>query len=100
MSTFDNPNLSESQRDFAIWLQTNTPYLLCLFDFEKRWLLEDKVENFLAVASHGEALMARFALGIWLNRDEYDFKFIQAAQTLDAKNRSIIADWLNDPFWP
>lgn len=54
------------------------------------------------VASHSQVIMAKFALGVggWLNKEQFDFDFEEAAGTLDSKQMSTITDWLNNPFWP
>lgn len=95
-----NLRLSPSQANFALWLEQNTPYLLPLFDFDKRVFRQEQVDSFLGVASHGQAIMTRFVLGVWLNRDGFDFDFTDAASVLDKSQRQVIADWILDPFWP
>lgn len=52
-------NLSEEQSAFAFWLKKEMPYLLPLFDFQKREFLPVKVDHFLRNASSGEEIMAR-----------------------------------------
>ncbi len=95
-----NVQLTPSQAKFALWIELNTPYLMPLFDFNERSYLVDKVDNFLGVASHGEAIMARFVLGVWRGEDKFNFDFTEAASVLDRNQRQVITDWLLDPFWP
>lgn len=95
-----NTSLTAEQAAFAVWLEEKAPYLFPLFDFSKRAYLPEKVEDYLAVASHGQAIMARFFLSIWRHADEFDFDFIDAAKTLDKTNMGIITDWLEKPRWP
>lgn len=95
-----NTSLSPSQAKYALWIEEKLSFLLPLFDFENRSYKSDEVERFLGVASHGEAIMARFALGIWRHDDQFDFDFIDAAQTLDDKYMNIVTNWLQNPFWP
>jgi hypothetical protein len=95
-----NLRLSPSQAKFALWVEQKTPYLLPLFGFDKRVLREEMVQHFLGVASHGQAIMARFVLGVWLNRDGFDFDFTDAASVLDRAQRQVITDCILDPFWP
>jgi len=95
-----NISLSPGQASFAALLAERVPYLLPLFDFSERAYLQDEVEKFLAAASHGEAIMARFFLSIWRHADEFDFDFIDAAATLDKGQMKVITDWLEKPFWP
>lgn len=95
-----NERLSQPQAKFALWIELNTPYLVPLFDFNERVYHEEKVEHFLSVASHGEAIMARFVLGVWRNEDEFNFDFIEAASVLDRNQRQVITNWMLDPFFP
>lgn len=95
-----NTRLSAPQARFALWLEENTPYLLHLFDFNEAIYLEDAVERYLGVASSGEAIMARFVLGVWLHSDKFDFDFTDAAAKLDAKEMQVVIDWMANPFWP
>lgn len=57
-----HPRLTRTQARFAHWLEENMPFLLDLFDFDRAEYLPEQVDHFLSVASHGEAIMARFAL--------------------------------------
>tara|TARA_R110002049_G_scaffold272497_1_gene450069 strand:- start:353 stop:715 length:363 start_codon:yes stop_codon:yes gene_type:complete len=95
-----NISLSEGQAKYVLWLEENMPFLLPLFDFEERSYKPEAVKQYLEVASHGETIMARFALGVWRHNDELNFDFIDAAQTLDVKNMKVVTDWLKNPFWP
>ena len=93
-------SLSSSQERFAQWVQENTPYLLHLFNFEERAFIPERAEEYLSVASRGEAIMARFVLGVWRTNDEFDFDFTEAAAHLDQNQMGIVTDWLRNPFWP
>jgi len=95
-----NTSLTAEQAAFAVWLEEKAPYLLSLFDFDLPGFLPEKVEQYLGVASHGQAIMARFVLGVWRHQDQFDFDFIEAASTLDKKNMKVITDWLQNPLWP
>lgn len=95
-----NTNLSPEQAKFACWIEENTPYLLVLFNFEKKKFNPELVDEFLSIASSSQMIMARFALGIWLHNNEYQFDFIDAAAKLDKTRMKIVTDWLSDPFWP
>lgn len=94
------PNLSSSQQRYATWIQTRMPFLRPLFDFDNAAFIPETAERYLGTASRGEAIMARFALGVWLGRDRFDFDFTDAAATLDAPLMKIITEWLEEPFWP
>ncbi|HAS0789569.1 hypothetical protein QUS15_24970 [Escherichia coli] len=95
-----NLSLSPSQAKFALWIEQNTPYLLPLFDFKQRILRVNNVEHFLGAASHGQSIMARFVLGVWIGSDGFDFDFTEAAAVLDREQRQVITDWILDPFGP
>lgn len=95
-----NYSLSTGQTQFYVWLHNKMPYLLPLFDFEERIYLEEEVERYFGTASHGETIMARFALGVWRHDDQFNFDFVDAAGVLDAERMKIITDWMTDPFWP
>lgn len=85
---------------FQIWIESKMPYLRGLFDFEQRVYLPEKVDYFMGVASHGQTIMARFALSVWTHNDDFEFNFLDAASVLDEQNRAIIIDWLVRPIWP
>ncbi|EIF42795.1 hypothetical protein DOK_12046 [gamma proteobacterium BDW918] len=95
-----NTSLSPSQAHFALWLEEHLPELLTLFDFQEKVYREDVVERYLSTASHGQTIMAQFALGVWLHRNEFEFNFFDAASILDDRYKAIIASWFSDPFWP
>lgn len=90
----------DNQQVFRIWIETCMPYLNNLFDFEKMVYIPEMVDAYLGVASHGQAIMARFALSVWTHNDDFEFNFIEAAQVLDTPQLNIIIDWLKRPIWP
>lgn len=92
--------LTAEQTRFRDWLEENAPYLLGMWDWEQRSVLPARVDNYLGLASHGEAAMCRFAVGVWLGRNDYAFDFIEAAGALDAQQRAAVAEWFNTPLWP
>jgi hypothetical protein len=63
-----------------------------LFDFEERIFLKDNVEIYLSTASHGEAIMAKFVLGIWMQENKFNFDFIEAASVLDQGQMKVVTD--------
>lgn len=91
--------LSSEQSDFAAMLE-KAPYLKHLWDFNERMFIPEKVEQFLGTASHGEAIMARFYLGVWRRENEFEFDLFEAAKTLDSANLKIIIGWLEGPVTP
>lgn len=92
--------LNESRIRFRVWLERNAPQLKLLWDWEEESLSLEAVERYLVTASHGEAAMCRFAVGVWMGRNEQGFNLIEAAEVLDKEQRDAIATWLVSPFWP
>lgn len=95
-----NTSLSSSQAKFATWIEEEMPYLWPLFDFSKGELISGSVDQFCAVASIGEQIMARFAAGVWCGNNQFNFDFTDAAAHLDEKQMNVVIDWLKNPFWP
>jgi hypothetical protein len=95
-----HPRLTPAQARFARWLEESMPFLMGLFDFDQAVYLPERVEQYLGTASHGQAIMARFALGVWRHDNQFDFDFIEAARVLDPEHLQCIADWMAEPFWP
>lgn len=90
----------KGEKRFELWLKTDMPYLAHIWNFEKGIYLPEKLKEFLEVASSGEAVMARFAIGVWTWENNAGFDIFQAAHVLDEKNTAIITNWLKHPFWP
>lgn len=95
-----NTSLSDSQALFFVWLEETVPHLQPLFDMNKAEYLPDAVDRYLGVASHGQAIMARFVLGVWRHDNQFNFDFTEAAAVLDKEAMQVITAWLLDPFWP
>lgn len=93
-------NLTPGQNKFYIWLSQNTPELMYLWDWNDKSLNLDAVESYLGTASHGQAIMCRFAIAIWFNKNRYNFDLMEAAGVLGQKQRLAIAQWLMEPLWP
>lgn len=87
-----NTSLTKEQARYALWLEDKAPYLLPLFNFDQQSYRPDKVEKYLGAASHGQAIMARFFLGVWWHQDQFDFDFVDAAGTLDKQQMTVITD--------
>ncbi len=92
-------NLSQGEARFALWLEANLPEFLPLWDFSDKAYSLDGVEHYLAVASHGQALMLRFALGIWRHDNTMGFDLFEAAATCDDRYRKVIIEWVKAPWW-
>lgn len=95
-----NLGLSIEQAKYYLWIDKYMPYLMHLFDFKKREVNIDRAKAYVESASDGEAIMARFAIGIWCRDDILDFNFIDAIRTLDEDNVLVITNWMKHPFWP
>jgi hypothetical protein len=93
-------NAAAEEEPFDRWIHTYLPQLGALFDFEKRVYLPEVAKHYLASASHGQAIMARFALGVWCHQDKFEFDFFEAAAALDQHNKQILMDWMARPIWP
>jgi len=85
---------------YAKWLKMHFPGLLHLFDFGSNAVNYSLLERYLSTASHGERLIAEFAISIWLGDNSMNFDFVDAAKSLNIESRQVIADFLLDPFWP
>lgn len=92
--------MATSHEKFKTWVQTHAPYLDHLFDWEEKTCETDLVQEYLGVASHGQALVCRFAVGVWFGRNQEHFDFIEAAGVLDQDQRLAIANWFMSPVWP
>lgn len=76
------------------------PSLLQLWNLEKIELDVEAAEMYLRCCSAGEALLAKFFFMVWMGDDRYGFNLIEAARKLDFKTLIMIAEWIEDPFWP
>lgn len=95
-----NTSLTSEQAAFALMLEETAPYLMHLWDFQKREFKPAAVESFLRSASHGECIMARFFLAVWIGENRFHFDFIEAANSLDSKSLAVIASWIKNPIFP
>lgn len=93
--------LSEPQFNFRFWLKSEAPQLQSLWNWDDRCVDVDAVESYLATASHGEAIMCRFFVGVFLGRNDMDFNLIDAAAVLEKGQREVISRWLarGGPRW-
>lgn len=92
--------LSDSQASFYFWMEQHAPQLMGLWDWNGRSVNLAAVESYISTASHGEAIMCRFFVGVWLGRNDHGFNMIAAAGVLDQGQRAVIAEWLMSPLWP
>lgn len=92
--------MSPEQLKFKQYLETHVPDIGRLFDWNNRAVVFSRVDNYLGYASSGEAILARFFVGVWLNDNAYDFDIISAVKRLDEWDLDMIYEWLKDPEWP
>lgn len=95
----DIVGLTGNQVLFYDWLKENATHLIGLWDWEERSVSQERVADYLATASHGESIMCRFAVSLWLGRND-GFDFFEAAGVLGQQQRAAITDWFNAPLWP
>lgn len=89
---------SEDQARF-FELVAGYPEIACYWDRPTRQCRVEALKADLEVISHGEKVLAKFFLAIWLHRNG-DFDLIEAAKVLDWRGRIMVAGWLAEPFWP
>lgn len=88
------------QTRFQNWLVEYAPYLSFLWDFEESEMSHPMVESYIATAPRQQAIMCRFAAGVWLGNNNYQFDVFSAVGTLNDKQRAGITAWFTSPFWP
>ena len=71
-----------------------------LWDFHKSRVNLEQAEQALTVHSHGECIMLRFFLAVWLGENRHNFDIIDAVRVLDLEDLDRITDWMKSPFWP
>jgi len=91
--------LSPEQRQFKQLLD-NYPSLTPFWNFGTRDCNLQALESALPAMSHGEQIMARFFVAVWLGENQFGFDLIDASATLDDAYRQIIIDWLSNPIFP
>lgn len=91
--------LSPEQARFKTML-SKYPQLLGYWDFAKRECDLEGLKESLSVLSHGEQIMARFFVGLWLGENQFDFDLFDATRSLDDQHLQVILNWLNDPVFP
>jgi len=91
--------LSAEQKRFKETLD-HFPRLSPFWDFEKREYDAAALDKSIGAFSHSERLMAEFFVAVWSGENTYAFDFIDAAATLEPDQRRVVADWLDDPYFP
>ena len=91
--------LTPEQRQFKQMLD-GYPSLIPFWNFDTRNCDLQALERAIPAMSHGEQIMARFFVAVWLGENQFDFDLIDAAATLDDTHRQLIVDWLINPMFP
>lgn len=91
--------LTPGQRRFKALLD-DYPYLLPYWDFKSRSCRIEDLEESMGVFSHGERILSQFFLGLWDGSNAFRFDMFEAARILDPRDIAMLAEWLQDPFWP
>jgi len=76
------------------------PRVVDCFDLQRGELRLEAFERYLAVASHGEQIFAKFLATVFLCRDRFGLDISDAAAALDHAARVRIAEWVVAPIWP
>ncbi len=90
--------LSEEQRQFKLMLSAY-PRFMRYWDFDQRDCHLDAIERDISSMSHGEQIMLRFFVAVWLGENGC-FDLIDAVKTLDEDQLQVITSWLNKPVFP
>lgn len=93
------PSLSSNQARFFALLD-RVPQYLRYWDIDYAEYDVAAVETLMDEATHGQRVMMAFLLGVWRGDNSFQFDLLDAVDWLDEAERSVIVDWLRDPFWP
>ncbi len=91
--------LTDEQRRFKKMLN-GYPLMASYWNFEQRECDLQAINADLGVLSHGEAIMLRFFVAVWLGDNQLNFDLIEAARVLDDGNLDDIRTWLAQPEFP
>jgi hypothetical protein len=91
--------LSENQLRFFNLLH-RYPQIEVYWDHSTATCQTERLKQAMGSLSHGEAVMARFFAGVWFGSNELGFDLIDAVGLLEEKERSLVASWFAEPFWP
>ena len=91
--------LMPQQRQFKQMLE-RYPQLESYWDFDKRECDIDRLHEALGSLSHGEAIMARFLAGVWLEENTLAFDMIDAAKSFDDAHLQVFINWSANPTFP
>jgi len=90
--------LNDEQRHFKDLLDSY-PRFMPYWDFDNRSVDLEAIDRDIGVMSHGEQLMLRFFIAVWVSETR-EFDFIDAVKTLDHDQLEVITNWLKDPVFP
>lgn len=91
--------LTPEQRRFKSLLD-GYPFLRPYWDFSTRSCRIEELQESMRVFAHGERILGQFFLGLWSGSNASAFDMFEAAQTLDPSDAAMLAEWLQEPFWP
>ena len=91
--------LTPEQRQFKQMLE-RYPRLVTYWNFDKREVKLQAIDQDIGAMSHGEQIMLRFFVAIWLGENRINFDLIEAARVLDDGNLDDIRQWLTTPVFP
>ena len=91
-------NLTDAQATFSEMIQ-NQP-IRHFWDWNNVTCRVEDAQKAMKSLSRGEQMMAEFFIALWEGDNELSFDLMTAARRLDQKNRNILIDWLEKPFWP
>lgn len=98
LNSAKNINLSPGQARFALLIDPY-PKFSVYWDWAKKECNPEAIKNALPSMSHGEQIMLKFFLSVWLHKDQ-GFDFIEAANILDDEQVRVVTEWMAEPFWP
>ena len=74
------------------------PFLLPYWDFEELKCDLELLKEDLGGWSHGQQIMATFAVAVWSGKNELGFDMIEAAKVLESDWREVVLKWFRHPF--
>ena len=78
----------------------HVPFLIPYWDFEEQKYDAEQLNEDFGGWSHGEQIMASFAVAVWSRKNELGFDIIEAGSVLEPDWRELVIKWLRNPFWP
>ena len=76
------------------------PRLMTYWNFEKREVKLQTIDQDIGAMSRGEQIMLRFFVAVWLSENRLNFDLIDATRVLDDGNLDDIRQWLAQPVFP